>query len=209
VTRVAPKVIGMAGGVGAGKSSVARFFEEMGAVVIDADRLGHEVLEEEEVRRSLRRRWGDAVFGEHGRVDRRRVASLVFSDEAARTFLNGLTHPRIRERIEQLIEGCRSEAATPLVVLDAPLIYEGGLEGWCEAIVFVEADRHVREARTSAQRQWDADELARRESAQTSPDAKQRRADFVISNNGAPEETRRQSRAVFRAILGVAPDSGP
>ena len=205
------KVVGMAGGVASGKSAVASLFGELGAKIIDADMLGHEALKDPDVKQALRERWGPEILDPRGEVDRGSVARIVFDDEAAREFLTDLVHPRIRQRIRARMDGWRQDPDAPLVVLDAPLVFEGELEEWCDLVVFVDAGRHVREGRARRRLGWDAAEMTRRESAQMSPDEKKRRSDVVIDNGGSLEQTRRQVKALFdRLVPGVQEaDGGP
>ena len=205
------KVIGLAGGVAAGKSLVAGFLRELGAVVIDADRLGHEALENSDVKRALRERWGDAVFDADGRVDRRRLGAVVFQDEESRAFLNALVHPGIRRRMSEELDRTLAQGRARVIALDAALLFEAGLETWCDATVFVDAPLAAREARARRQRRWDAAELTRRESAQTPPEEKRRRATFIVDNSAGPEATRRQVADLYSRLVAAdtASEAGP
>ena len=195
-----PKVVGLVGGVAAGKSTVAAMLAETGAAVVDADRLGHEVLEDAEVREALRARWGDVVFDAQERVDRRQVAEIVFGDDEARQFLNGLVHPRIRRRMRQQMDALCGRSDVKLIVLDAVLLIEAGLNDWCDAVVFVEADRKQRDARARDARGWTARERDVREAAQMPPERKRSMSDFVINNDGTEDETRRQVCKLYREL---------
>ena len=195
-----PKVVGLVGGVAAGKSTVAAMLAETGAAVVDADRLGHEVLEDAEVREALRARWGDVVFDAQERVDRRQVAEIVFGDDEARQFLNGLVHPRIRRRMRQQMDALCGRSDVKLIVLDAVLLIEAGLNDWCDAVVIVEADRKQRDARARDARGWTAQERDVREAAQMPPERKRSMSDFVINNDGTEDETRRQVCKLYREL---------
>ena len=208
MTRTGTKALGLSGGVAAGKSMVARMFAELGASVIDADRMGHDMLRRDDIKAALRERWGDGVFREDGEVDRQKVAEIVFGNGDARRFLNGLVHPPIRQRIREVMDRMRAEGA-PLVVLDAALLFEGGLEAWCDAVAFVNADEEARAARAKNERGWSADELGRRESAQIDPSEKMRRSDFVIDNSGERERTFEQVREIYNRLSQRVSDTEP
>ena len=195
------KVVGLAGGVAAGKSTVAEILQDLGAEVVDADRLGHEVLEDESVRDALRTRWGEQVFNGNGRVDRARLGEIVFADSEARAFLNALVHPRIRGRMREQLEAHLRDESAQLVVLDASLLLEADLREWCDEIVFIEASAEVRERRAHTDRGWAAGEVVRREAAQLPPDAKRDMSDCVITNEADTEETRRQAVALYRRLV--------
>ena len=171
------KIIGILGGVASGKSSVAREFARLGAAVLDADRAGHEVLRLPQIEAAARRRWAEAPFGPEGRIDRQRLAGVVFAPGPdagrERKFLEQLTHPEIMRAIRRQAE-IAAAAGTAVAILDAPLLWEAGWNGWCDKIVFVDAPREERLRRATA-RGWSRDDFAAREGAQESLDRKLRR----------------------------------
>lgn len=195
-----PPVLGLAGGVAAGKSTVAEMFRELGAGTVDADLIGHETLGDDEVKAAIRRRWGAEAFTPEGEVDRMRVAKLVFGDDQARRFLNDLVHPRIRRRMRREMDELARQGA-PLIVLDAALLFEGGLETWCDAVAFVQAPPDARQSRALQDRGWTATEHTLREGAQMDPEEKRRRCTVSIDNSGPPDKTRRQVREVFLRMV--------
>lgn len=196
------RIIGLLGGVASGKSTVARLFAELGAGVLDADRAAHEALRQPEIEAALRARWGEAVFGADGRIDRGRVAALVFgdADESARErgFLEQLVHPVAARLIERQAAALAAEGRKA-AVLDAPLLLEAGWDKLCEKLIFVDAPRAAR-CRRAIARGWSEKEFAARENAQQSLRRKRARADFVIDNSGAPEQTAAQVRALWRVL---------
>ncbi|MEA3342093.1 MAG: dephospho-CoA kinase, partial [Chloroflexota bacterium] len=117
-------IIGIVGGVAGGKSLVAGQLRELGAVVLEADAIGHEVLREQRTEAAARRRWGDEIFGPDGRIDRRRLARIVFAPPPQgpkeRKYLEELTHPQICRSIERRLRELAG-GGQKLVVLDAPL----------------------------------------------------------------------------------------
>lgn len=177
----APTVIGLAGGIGSGKSAVAAILREQGCVVSDSDHAARTVLEEEDVRDTIREWWGPEMLGEGGKIDRTALGRLVFSDVTALRRLEGLLHPRI-EAIR------RAEFAAALdpraFVIDAPLLFETGLNEACDQIVFVEAPFAARLERVAG-RGWGESELSRREALQWPLDQKRDRADHVLANDGS------------------------
>ncbi len=196
-------VIGVVGGVASGKSLVAEQLRQLGAVVLSADSLGHEVLREPEVKRAIQGRWGSAVFDDQGEVDRAAVADIVFAPtpEASRerAFLEQLTHGRIGRRLQEAIDGHARAGDTNVVVVDAALLFESGWHRLCTKTLFVDAPRLVRLARAK-QRGWKEAEFSEREGAQASLDSKRARADVVIDNSGAPEATREQVRQFWQML---------
>src|SRR3990170_2873333 len=117
-------VIGLTGGIGAGKSEAARILGELGAGVIDADRLAHEELAAPEVRQSLVAWWGPGVLNGSGQLDRRLIGRIVFADPAQRRRLEELLHPRVRRRSLELVEQMDRDPGWRAMVIDAPLLVE-------------------------------------------------------------------------------------
>jgi dephospho-CoA kinase len=177
-------VVGIAGGIGSGKSTVARQFGELGFVVVDADALAHEVLQTAEVKRALREWLGEGVFAADGSVVRKAVAKLVFNSPEQISKLNGLIHPRVGALRQQMTVEAMGRPEVRGVVWDIPLLFEIGLEQECDAVVFVDAPVEVREQRLREKRGWGREELARREKLQIPLDKKAEVADYCIDNSG-------------------------
>ena len=180
------KVVGIIGGIASGKSRVSDELQRRGARLIDADRIGHDLLETEPVKKAIRARWGDAVFqGE--KVDRSLLGQAVFGTSGSEEIaaLNEILHPAVTARIERELADCRARGES-LVLLDAPLLCETGLDSLCDQIIFVDADLSHRQKRAAA-RGWSDEDLRRREALQLPLDKKRAQADLVIDNNG-PEE---------------------
>lgn len=181
-----PVVIGLAGGVGAGKSAVASAFASLGCLVADSDAQARAALQRPEVVRTLVEWWGKSVLDADGGVDRSRVASIVFERPEERRRLEGLIHPLVRETRGALIDRASTEGA-PAVIVDAPLLFEAGLDSECDAVVFVSAPREVRLARVARSRGWDARELDRREAAQWPVEKKRAACGYEIDNGAETE----------------------
>ena len=208
-----PAVLGLIGAIASGKSFVAQFLVSLGAVHLDADAAGHDVLRDPDVVAAIQSRWGAEVVAEDGSVRRSEVARRVFGEDAIqreeRRFLEELTHPRIRKRLERTIqEAACSRVDEPKMVLDAPLLLEAGWDTVCREIWFVHASPEQRLQRVAA-RGWTADELAAREKSQWALAAKRARADFVVDNSGTRAQTERQVASLWRQFVGqCAQDNG-
>jgi dephospho-CoA kinase len=198
------KVVGLLGGVASGKSLVARQLCELGAGLLDGDGAGHEVLSLPQVERLVRERWGRAVFGDDGRVDRKALARIVFarSPEGAAELrhLEQITHPLITEHLREQAAALAA-AGRPLAVLDAPVMVKAGWNELCDTIVFVDASKESRQARAK-RRGWSQEDFAAREAAQESLNDKRRMADTVIDNSGSPEATRAQVERMWQSLVG-------
>lgn len=197
-------VIGLAGGIGAGKSTVAGIFARLGCLVVDSDARARAALDRPDVRAEVVRWWGEGVLGppdEQGerRVDRAKVAQIVFADPEQRRRLEALVHPIVRQdRAEAVRQGAAAGARA--VIVDAPLLYETGLDAECDAVVFVDAPREARLRRVRESRNWDEAELDRREAAQLPLQSKRARADYRVSNDGALPELEREVARVLAEI---------
>lgn len=182
-------VVGLAGGVGSGKSTIAGIFIKQGAQGIDADAVGHRVLDLPRVRAALVRDWGEKIL-RGGRVDRAALARLAFRSRESVARLNRRVHPEILREIRRRIATARG-----WVVLDAALLFETGADALCDAVVFVSAPRAVRARRISA-RGWGPGELRRRERFQFPAAYKKKKADYVIDNAGPKSRTEKQARRI-------------
>ncbi len=191
-------IIGILGGIGAGKSTVVRMLEQLGALSVDADTLAHDALELPAVRSALATWLGVAVFDVSGSVDRRALAKEVFGDPGRLKKLESLVHPHVRERINEKLNDFRrqrelgSRRDENFLVLDVSLLASSPLRAACDALVFVHADLDVRQQRVKRSRGWCADELEKRERHQTPVEEKRRMADYVIDNSQDEDSTWRR-----------------
>lgn len=202
------KVFGIVGGVASGKSFVARHFARLGAAVLDADRVGHEVLRQQEVEQAARGRWGDKIFGADGHIIRRALAEIVFAPtaegRAELEFLERLTHPRIKEQLQNEIAELERQATAPAVVLDAAVLLKAGWNRFCDKIIYVEAPREARLER-ALDRGWTEEDFARREATQESLGAKRKLADVILDNSGSPEATQAQVERFWHSWTDPSP----
>lgn len=181
-------VLGVVGGIGAGKSAVAAAMARRGGVVIDADKLGHAALEQSEIKQKLLARWGERVLKPDGAANRRAIAGIVFDDPSERRVLEELVYPFIRKRAVEEIDQAQADPTVRFVVLDAAVMLEAGWNTVCDRVVYVDAPRGVRLARLAARSGWTPVEVAAREAAQMSLAEKRDRADAVVMNDGSPEQ---------------------
>jgi dephospho-CoA kinase len=191
-----PVVIGLLGGIAAGKSTVAALFAARGLRHVSADAHAHAVAGEAPVVAELAAAFGPGVIA-GGRLDRAAMAAVVFRDPGARSQLEAILHPRIRARL--LAELAEARAAGTSVLLDAPLLLETGLIDFCDEVVFVDAEPGER-LRRAAARGWPLGELQRREAAQAPLAQKRARAGHAVDNNGDLTATAQKVDAVLAAL---------
>jgi len=178
-----PVVIGIAGGIGSGKSAVAKILSDLGCIVSSADRVVRDLLDNDGViRKTLVGWWGAQVLDNNGDINRSAIAKIVFNDPTARIHLEELLHPMVEQcRVVQWENALATHADIPGFVIDAPLLFEAGLDQICDVIIFVDVDLNIRLERIRT-RGWDAAELQRREKSQTTLDIKQQQSDYIVRN---------------------------
>ena len=202
------KIIGIIGGIGSGKSTAARLFQQSGAAIISVDVIGHQILLLPKVKESARARWGLTVFGNSSlestafgntaEIDRRKLAAVVFADEKELAYLKLLTHPLIAEEVHRQQKE-HEKSGVQLCLLDAPLLLESGWEHLVDLIVFVSAPAEARWERVKV-RGWTETEWKQREAAQFLVEEKKCRADVILDNSGDVEHLRLQVETLIRKI---------
>jgi dephospho-CoA kinase len=176
-------LVGLTGGIGAGKSTVARMLEERGAVVIDADRLARRAVEPgTHGYAEVLRRFGPDIVRLDGSLDRERLAHAVFDDVEARRALEGIVHPEVARLFAEAIESYRG--TDRIVVYAVPLLVESGLQDAFDVVVTVEAPEDVRAGRLAADRGMSEEAARSRMGSQASDPERRAAADEVISNAG-------------------------
>lgn len=193
-------LVGLTGGIGAGKSTVARLLAEHGAIVIDADSIVHELQRPgTDVFRAIVERFGDQVVAPDGTLNRSKLAEVAFADEAARSALNSIVHPAVYGVMSERIAAVTDPSA--IVVLDVPLLAESGGGEGMDFVVVVDADQDVRVDRVVAERGLDPQQVRARMAVQASSEQREALADVVIKNDGDVDELRAQVDALWAELL--------
>jgi dephospho-CoA kinase len=199
------RYFGLTGGVASGKSTVARMFAELGATIIDADWLGHEL-----VRRSLPayeeivQRFGPRILDRSREIDRKRLGAIVFRDSQKLQELNAILHPRIIEGVELLARELHSRDPRTVIIVDAALIYEAGIgEHFAKIIVaWCRPEQQIKRLMTNAS--LSRRDAERRVTSQMPVEEKRRRADFEIDCSLSLDETRRHVEAIYPKLVRLA-----
>lgn len=193
-------VVGLTGGICSGKSTVAAMFARLGATVIDADQVAHELVEPNRpLFKAVASTFGREVVGADGRIDRRRLGAVVFADPEARRRLEELLHPPIIEECERRLRQAGIAGAT-ICLVNAALLIESGWHTRCDAVILVEASEAVRLDRLVRSRGLSRDDAMLRIRAQIQQHEKRCHAHHIIANDGPLEETERQVRAVWEQL---------
>jgi dephospho-CoA kinase len=200
-TNVAFAIVGLTGGIGSGKSTVARMFAELGVPVVDADRIARDVVKKgSDGLAEVVRAFGAEVLDESAALDRKKLGDRVFGDEAARKKLESILHPRIAMRSMELLSKLANEGH-PYAIYEAALLVENGSFRTMNALVVVTASLATQIARVCARDQVDENAARARIAAQLPIDEKVRVADYVIDNDGSLETTRERTREVHGELL--------
>jgi len=198
-------IIGIAGGIGSGKSRVAQFFGELGCIVLNADAQVRELYRDPVVKQTLRSWWGDAVFTPAGEVDRSAVAGKIFADPDERRRLEQLLHPLVTRDRDAAMRASANDSSVAGYVWDIPLLFENDLHRQCDAVVFVEAPLELRLERVRADRGWSRAQLLERENLQMPLDKKREMSDYILRNSADASYARSQVRELLTRILADLP----
>lgn len=200
-------VIGLTGGIASGKSTVSAYLRELNAPVVDADAIVREVQQPgSSVLAAIREKFGSEVILPDGSLDRPALGRIIFSDPERRRHLESIVHPAVRERMWAEVERYRREGH-PAVVLDIPLLLEGGLDRTVDQVWLVYVDRETQLARLIARDGLSAEEAAQRMAAQMDLELKRSRSHVIIDNRGTLDATREQVARAWQAALEVGRSS--
>ena len=190
-------VVGLTGGIGAGKSTVAQFFAELGALVIDADQLARMAIERgSDGFADVMLRFGDEVIV-NGDIDRNKLAEIVFSDQEARKDLEAIIHPRVQALFAEAVADLDID---DILIYEIPLLVETGAAAKFDYIITVESDIELRKARLLKKGLY-ISQIEKRMASQATPEAREAIADKVIRNDGDEDSLLRQVENLWEGVL--------
>ncbi|MCF6239524.1 MAG: dephospho-CoA kinase [Candidatus Marinimicrobia bacterium] len=193
-------ILGVTGNMGSGKSTVSQRFSELGAVVSHADDLAKELLQNDSnILNQLAQRFGSDILDGSGQLQRQLLAERAFATREDQQFLNHLLHPEVRRATLLRINDARQKS-TPLFVIDAPLLFEAGVDSITDSVLVVTADKMLRQGRVEHRSQITEADFERRDRLQLSIEEKISRADHVIYNNGSLVELLTQVDNFYQAL---------
>lgn len=196
--------LALTGGIGSGKSTVAEFFADHGATIIDADAISRELMEPgQPVLDEVAAAFGQHLLDETGRLDRQALAKIVFNDDDARQQLNGIVHPAVRAESARLREAAlATDPQHAVIIEDIPLLIETGQAQQFDGVIVVIADYQTRLQRLVDVRGMDATDAKSRIAAQATDEQRRAVADWCIDNSGTLDETRAQVATVWSDLTG-------
>lgn len=194
------RIIGLTGGIATGKSTVANMFKERGAKIISADQLVHQLLEPGTASfRRVKAAFGPQIMSA-GKIDRKKLARIVFNDKGKLRKLERIIHPQVRKRIRRKISEFQKNKRIKVVVVEIPLLYEARFENEVEATVVVVSSRQLQIKRAVRKLGITKNEALRRIGAQMSLKNKIRLADFIIDNNSTKNNTKKQVKELWQKL---------
>ncbi len=198
-------LIGLTGGIASGKSLVAGEMKRLGAFIVDADVIARRVIERgAPAYMEIIKEFGEGILNADKSVNRAALAKIIFHDAARRSVLNGITHPRIREGIWKEVEDIRKAHKDAVIVVDAALLFENGLDREMDTVVAVLVDDDKMVERMMKRNGLDEADARERLKAQTPAVEKALKADYVIDNNNKPEDTLNLVRLAYAEIMKEA-----
>ncbi|MCO5387172.1 dephospho-CoA kinase [Desulfosporosinus sp.] len=193
--------IGLTGGIGSGKSTVAQWFIKQGVPVLDADKTVHRLLQSDQTTvLKLIEEFGSDILDENGQIDRSSLGKLVFREEDARKRLERIVHPRVVQSMNEDRDTLR-DTGVKICVWDVPLLFEAGFEKFVDEVWVVWIPRNLQISRVLARDKLSLSEVEARISSQGSLDEKRQRADVVIDNSGGESQTIGQLEDVWQKLL--------
>lgn len=197
-------IIGLTGGIVSGKSTVAKMFQKLGAKIIDADRIGHEViLPNKPAWRKLIKSFGKSILKEDLTIDRKKLGNLVFNDKKLLKKLNEITHPEIKKIIIKEINKFKDDNRlyNKIMIIDAPLIYEASMDYLMEKIILVQLNEKEQIKRLAIRNIFTREESLKRINSQIPNKEKTEKADYIINNNNSVEKTKEQVIKIWQEII--------
>jgi dephospho-CoA kinase len=196
------KIIGLTGGIASGKSTVARALRNQGAVIINADKIGHEVIEPgKPAWKEIVSFFGSRVLNKDQQINRVELGKIVFDNLEYLKKLNSITHPRIIEAFKEALRTIRRRDPGAVIVMEIPLLFEVNMQEFCDEIWVVWVDRETQINRLMKRDGLTRDHAIKRIDAQMSLDEKARRADIIIDNTKSIEETVNTTTRFFKEIF--------
>ncbi len=194
-------VIGITGGIASGKSTVAKMLRSLGASVINADNIFHQLINTREIKNKICKKWGNNIQDKDGKINRRALGKIVFADKGKLLALNKIIHPKVIKQIKSQIAELTVKDKANVIVLDAALLVESNLTNLCDILLFVDSKKQICTKRAQKSRKWPLHETTKREKFQYSMREKRGMADIIINNNLSKVNTFNQVKDFWNQFI--------
>lgn len=194
--------VGLTGSIGTGKTTVLDIFRELGAYVIDADSIVHQLLEREDIKRKIAKEFGN-VFNAEGKIDRKKVADIVFSDKEKKKKLEEIIHPEVFKQINRFFEEVKKKDPHGVAIAEVPLMIETGSYKNYDIIIVVYASEKVQLERLT-KKGLSREDALRRIKAQMPIEEKVKYADIVIENTGSIQKLKKEVKKIYEVLKTIA-----
>lgn len=195
------KVIGLTGNIGSGKSTVAEMFRQLGAKIIDADSIARKIVEPgQRTWKEIKDVFGDEVISSDQSIDRQKLGDIVFNDVSKRALLDNITHPKIFDEINNLVNEYEKDHSNVVIIEAALIIEKGGLLDLIDKLILVVVDEDTQTKRIKLRDDIPSDQIQSRIKSQMQISEKKKYADYIIDNNGSVLKTRTQANKIWKEI---------
>jgi dephospho-CoA kinase len=195
-------LIGVTGGIACGKTEVCKVFQRKGATILSGDQIGKEVVEENKrVLKELVQAFGESILSKKDKLNRRKLGQIAFASQEAKEKLNRIIHPYLLRELRQRIMDLRNKGKMPVVIIDAALIVEWGLEKELDYLIFVESKGEDKIKRLKQEKGYTRREALDRIKSQLPEKVKKRKADFVIRNDKGLAELRQKAERAWKHLI--------
>jgi dephospho-CoA kinase len=197
-----PKVVAVTGGIGSGQSTVCQVFHGLGCKIIDVDIKAKQIIQKDNsLQKELKKAFGNEIFFKDGSLNRKQLAHLAFRDEVKTLELNKIIHPRMVAEVVEEMETARFSQRYPLIIVDAALIFEISIEKMFDAVIVVYAKLEDRLKRVMKRDDLKRAEVLARVRRQIPLEDKKSWADYLIDNNGTPDDLNKQVERIFEELV--------
>ncbi len=195
------KSVGLTGGIGTGKTTVAHIFESLGAVIVDSDTFARSCLSKDmDGYKQVLKRYGDKILNSDLEIDRQNIAEIVFKDATERRWLEQLIHPYVFEKIRYEINLRKDKDG--IMIIDVPLLFETGADSWLRPVIVVVCSKDTQIKRIQGRTpDMPYEHILERIHAQMPIEEKQKRADFIIDNSNGREQTKEQVESIWHTLI--------
>ncbi len=195
------KVIGLTGNIGSGKSTVAEMFRQLSAKIIDADSIARKIVEPgQRAWKEIKDVFGDEVISSDQSIDRQKLGDIVFNDVSKRALLDNITHPKIFDEINNLVNEYEKDHSNVVIIEAALIIEKGGLLDLIDKLILVVVDEDTQTKRIKLRDNIPSDQIQSRIKSQMQISEKKKYADYIIDNNGSVLKTRTQANKIWKEI---------